>query len=82
MDGRDEGAGEWEGELLALCALLGVEADSSLKVTLLLPAEKLMPTMQLTPAFFLDHLVIFEPSPSASPEGFATLSGFKGCHGP
>ncbi|ORY65625.1 hypothetical protein BCR35DRAFT_308555 [Leucosporidium creatinivorum] len=68
---------EWAGVMKAL---------ETGKITLLLPAEKLLPTMQITPAFFLDHLAVFESSPSASTEaprgGFATLSGFRGTLGP
>lgn len=80
---------EWAGVLKALATgkvsrrddSIRPTADCSSQVTLLLPAEKLLPTMQLTPTLFLDHLAIFE-SPSSSPDagrgGFATLSGFRG----
>lgn len=60
-----------------------VAAAQSDKVTLCLPAEKLLYQSQLTPAFFLDHLVLLEPVPESAQErplirGFATLTGFRG----
>jgi hypothetical protein len=64
----------------------GANEATGEQVTLLLPAEKLPSTIQLTPAFFLDHLALFEKTPNASSElprgGFATLSGFRGTLGP
>ncbi|KAI5478917.1 VPS9 domain protein [Pseudohyphozyma bogoriensis] len=66
--------GEWS-------AVFGAVASG--KVTLLLPAERLPSATLLTPAFFMDHMVIFEQpitSPSADGRwrGFATLSGLRG----
>ncbi|KAL8287602.1 hypothetical protein RQP46_003460 [Phenoliferia psychrophenolica] len=68
---------EWAGILAAL---------GTGKVTLCLPAEKLPVQAMLTPAFFLDHLAVIEPSPpvaststaAPAPLAFATLSGFRG----
>lgn len=57
------------------------EADSDVQVTLLLPAEQMLPTVQLTPALFLDHMALFESPSGTSNIGqhaFATLSGFRG----
>ncbi|GAA5827339.1 hypothetical protein JCM11251_003772 [Rhodosporidiobolus azoricus] len=65
---------EWKGIQAAL---------TSGKTTLLLPAEKQGSAMSLAPAFFLDHLILLDPSVSStsstpSPQGFATLSGLRG----
>ncbi|GAA6011840.1 hypothetical protein JCM10207_004262 [Rhodosporidiobolus poonsookiae] len=63
-------------------ANLGEEAEFK-GTTLLLPAEKLDPSLALNAPFFLDHLVLLDPpAPSTSsaprPQGFVTLSGLRG----
>lgn len=55
------------------------------QITLLLPKERMIENLSLTPTFFLDHLIIIDPpiastssALSTSIRGFATLSGFRG----
>ncbi|KAK4055886.1 hypothetical protein OIO90_003143 [Microbotryomycetes sp. JL221] len=55
-------------------------AISSGKVVLLLPSEKLLPTMQITSSFLSDHLAYIEGQVegSSSNRAFVTLGGFRG----